>query len=120
MELNVNIDLENALSIMNGVNSNNKNYQRVFLHTNEYIKDYLSLFNVENNNVLTVMASGDQVVYSLLNGAACIDAFDTNILTKYFFELKKAAIIALTREEFLKFYPLSPFFLVMKEMTFLM
>ncbi len=76
----------------------------VYPFTNEDIKGYLDNFDFEGKDVLSVLASSDQVFDIFLRGANKIDTFDINPLTKYYFYLKKAGIKTLTRREFLKFF----------------
>ena len=54
--------------------------------------------------VLSVIASGDQILNSILAGSTIIDGFDVSVFPKYFLQLKMAAISTLTRDEFLQFF----------------
>ena len=77
-----------------------------YLCTNEYL-DYISNFDIKDKNVLSVCGSGDHAFMCLINGAKHVDTFDYNPLQYYLLCLKSAAIKALTKEEYLKYYPIS-------------
>lgn len=75
----------------------------IYKFTNEYINCYKEhLKNKEN--VLSITSSGDHIFNSILYGSKTITSFDISRFPKYFFELKKAAILSLSREEFLNFF----------------
>lgn len=79
--------------------------KRGYFSTNENLS-YLSKFNIKDKDVLTICGSGDHVFMSLINGAKRIDSFDSNPLQYYIMELKRAAILGLSRQEYLLFFPL--------------
>ena len=58
----------------------------------------------DKKNILSVVGSGCQIANSLLAGSRNIDTFDISIFPIYFMHLKLASILALSREDFLKFY----------------
>ena len=75
----------------------------IYRFTNENISSYFHhLINKEN--VLSVVGSGCQIVNSLLAGSRNIDVFDISVFPIYFMHLKLASILALSKEDFLKFY----------------
>lgn len=76
-----------------------------YLNSNENISEYIGEFNIRGGNVLTVAASGDQALYSVLSGAKKIDVFDVNKIAYYIFSLKLAAIKGLSREDYLSYFP---------------
>lgn len=80
------------------------NYSELYLFTNENIADITNKLNLKNKKILTVCSSSDQIFNFLLEDPTSIETFDINILTKYLFHLKRAAIITLSYEEFLKFF----------------
>ncbi len=107
----------NATLEMMKINKNNKNqrlwflknesfkeFSPCYLYSNENLRAYYPYFSIKDNNVLTVCGSGDQVLSAVLYGAKEVDTFDSNKLTLYSLMLKKAAIKALSFEEFVKFY----------------
>lgn len=80
-------------------------FERIYPFTNEDIKDCFKNFDLKNKECLTVLSSSDQVFDMYLNGANNVDAFDINPLTKYYFYLKKAALLAnISLKEYLNFF----------------
>lgn len=80
-------------------------HQNSFIYkvTNEmvnYYQDYLK----DRNKILSITASGDQVLNSILEGSKYIDVCDISRFPNYFLKLKIAAILSLTREEYLNFF----------------
>lgn len=59
---------------------------------------------IRDNNILTVTGSGDAILDLFLYGAKKVIAFDTNILTIFFAELKFTAAKYLSFDEFGKFF----------------
>lgn len=84
-------------------NSSFENYDRIYPFTNEAINLYYKYFKLDEN-VLTVAASGDQLLHAILQGCKHATIFDINKLTKYYVNLKIAAVKALTLEEFMEFF----------------
>lgn len=79
--------------------------QKVYYSTNENINGYMSLFDLCNKDILTVMASGDHPFNACFYKASSIDTFDTNVLTKFYaLGIKRSAILAFNYYEYLKFY----------------
>jgi len=79
-------------------------FASIYPFTTENIKGYLDLIDVSNKNVLTVGASGDQTLNLLAKGAKSVDYFDINPFTQMYFNLKCAAIKAISLEEYLEFF----------------
>ncbi len=75
----------------------------IYRFTNESIELYKN-YLMNRKKVLSVTASGDQILNSILFGSKEIDSFDVSRFPKYYFELKKAAIETLTRDEFIDFF----------------
>lgn len=82
----------------------NNYFSWIYPFTNENIKGYYELFDFEDKDILCVTSSGDHVINSIFKGAKNIDAFDQNILSKYYTELKIGAIKTLSLEEFINFF----------------
>lgn len=78
----------------------------IYPFTNENIKGYLTYFDLNNKEILSVVGSGDHVLNMLLN-VDKIDAFDINLFAYYFFVLKKYAIAALEIDEYLDFFDMN-------------
>lgn len=75
----------------------------IYQFSNEDISLYQSYLE-NKGRVLSVTASGDQVLSSILFGAKKIDCIDISRFPKYYLELKKAAILSLSRDRFLTFF----------------
>ncbi len=82
-----------CLNIINGFIDGRRNFGKIYRNTNENLSKIFSNYNFENKNVLSVLASGDQVFSSYYLGANNVDTFDSNILTYYYFFLKKWTIL---------------------------
>ncbi len=95
-------DIELAEKVIKGCNEND--FSQIYLFTNENIKACFDKINFKSKDVLSVLASSDQVFDMFLRGAKTIDTFDINPLTKYYFHLKKAGIQALSQEDFITFF----------------
>ncbi|MBQ8659936.1 MAG: DUF3419 family protein [Bacilli bacterium] len=75
----------------------------IYKKSNERLEEYQH--HLENKNkMLSVIASGDQILNSILGGTKEVDAFDISVFPKYFLFLKIGAIKALNRDEFLEFF----------------
>ena len=100
----LNADIHNAK--MHIRNSYNKDlFDFIYPFCNENIKELLSYFSLRDKDCLSVLASTDQVFDMYLKGAKSITTFDINNLTKYYYKLKKAAIIAgLNFEDYKQFF----------------
>ena len=83
-------------------------YSKIYPFTNEDLIGCFNSYDFNNKRCLTVLGSSDQALDMYLRGASEITTFDINVLTKYFFYLKKAALLSnLTKEEYIDFfYPL--------------
>lgn len=68
-------------------------YDIIYKHTNEYLKKLFNHFDFNSKDVLTVLASSDQLFNVLAKGTKNVDTFDINKLTKYFYYLRKWNII---------------------------
>lgn len=82
----------------------NNKFASIYPFTTENIKGYLDCFDVENKDVLTVGASGDQTLNLLFRDVKSVDYFDMNPFTELYFNLKCAAIKILSLDEFLEFF----------------
>ena len=63
-------------------------YNRVYASSNEDLKSLFSSFDIKGKNVLSVLASGDQVFHPCSRGAMMVDYFDINKLSYYYFYLR--------------------------------
>ena len=76
----------------------------IYPFTTENINGYIDMFDLKDKSLLTVGSSGDQVINAILKGCKEITLLDINPFTKYYFNLKKAALLTLNYEEFCKFF----------------
>ena len=107
------MDIEKTKEIIDYQVQNNKifsfgksfaEYQKVYAFTNENIDGYMSNFILnDNDNVLSVLASGDHIFNLIYNGVSNIDTFDVNRLTEYYFYLKLAMLNSISYNEFINF-----------------
>lgn len=90
-----------AADIMRKKNNGQLNHitERLYAFTNEALNDYSHYFK-DKPTMLSITGSGDQILTAILNGTTSVDAIDINRYAKYYFMLKKAAILSLTRDEF--------------------
>lgn len=97
-------DIHNAkTNIRNSYNQ--ELFDFIYPFCNENIKELLSYFNLKDKDCLSVLASSDQIFDMHLKGAKSITTFDINNLTKYYYHLKKAAIMAgLNFDDYKKFF----------------
>ena len=75
----------------------------IYKKSNERIECYRD-YLVNRDSVLSVVASGDQIINCILGGTKEIDAFDISIFPKYFLFLKLAAIKTLSHDEYIDFF----------------
>jgi len=76
----------------------------IYPFTTENINGYIDLFSLKDKSLLTVGSSGDQAINAILKDCKDITILDINPFTKYYFNLKKAALLTLNYEEFCKFF----------------
>ena len=79
------------------------NTSAIYRISNERIEEY-HRFLTNKKRMLSVIASGDQILCGILEGTKEIDAFDISRFPKYFLFLKMAAIQGLSREEYIDFF----------------
>ena len=79
-------------------------YSSIYTFTTENLSGYIPKLNLPNRRVLTVCGSGDHIINVSLFGAKEIVAFDINILSGIFTELKLLALSKLSYEEYLGFF----------------
>ncbi len=91
-------DYDNAILV-------NSSLKRGYFNTNENLL-YLKEFAIKDKDILTICGSGDHPFMCLINGAKRIDTFDNNPLQYYIMELKRSAILGLSKSDFLTFFPM--------------
>ena len=102
--MNVNENLLYADYLIRKSSFKKNGFDYIYPFTTENINGYFPLHKLINKNVLTVGSSSDQILNAFLMDAKTIDCFDINPFTKYYFDLKKAAIKTLTLQEYKEFF----------------
>lgn len=97
------LNLKNYLKKYGHLDSNFGPYSKMYSMTTENIYGFLKNYNLKDKKVLTVAASGDQMLNSYFLGANKVTCFDINPLTKLQLDLKDEALINLNYEKFIKF-----------------
>lgn len=92
-------DLEYTCNLVEK-NKESANYRRVYYCSNENLEELFNNFSFKDKDVLSVLASSDQLIHAYYHGARQVDTFDRNKLTKYYYYLRKWAI-----EYNLEYYP---------------
>jgi len=95
-------DIYKTISVFDDNRDGFYDYAKVYRYTTENIKEYFKYFDFENANVLSVCSSGDHAINAFLKGNRNIDLFDINKLTKYYTDLKIAAIKSLEYDDFFR------------------
>jgi hypothetical protein len=80
----------------------------IYPFTTENLAGYFPLLKLAGKTVLTVSGSGDHVLNAVFYGAARVDAFDVNLLSMSYTELKMTGLNFLSYDDFLAFFSLSP------------
>lgn len=88
----------------------NKDLAPIYPFTTENISGYYKYFDFKDKDILMVCGSGDQAINAILKGARKITLFDINPLCREYFNLKVAAVKALTLKEFKSFFCYYQFF----------
>ena len=80
-------------------------FSMVYRGTNEAIssEEYKNLLR-DRDKILTITASGDQLINSILFGSRDITCVDISRFAKYYAKLKLSAIKSLDKEEYLRFF----------------
>jgi len=80
------------------------NFVNIYSFSNENLAGYLRENNYQDKMALTVGSSADQILNLINYNCQDITLVDINPFVKYYYELKKAAIFGLNRDEFLDFF----------------
>lgn len=98
------VDIQKTIDLIESKSKKNSDYSELYSFTTENLNEYLPEFEIKDKEILTVLASGDQVFNLILLQAKKIVTFDINKLSYYYYELKKTAIKKLRYDEFLEFF----------------
>lgn len=78
--------------------------QSLYPFTTENIGGYIGEFDLENRSLLTVGSSGDQVINAALFNCRNITLLDIATDALYYYYLKVAGLLSLTKDEFYNFF----------------
>lgn len=76
----------------------------IYPFTTENISAYIDFFELKDKSLLTVGSSGDQVINAILHNCKDITLYDIVPDTKYYYFLKVAGLLSLSKKEFLEFF----------------
>jgi len=96
----------------------NEYFLRIYSFSNENLSGYLRNNNYQNKSTLTIGSSADQILNLINYNCSDITLLDINPFVEYYFELKKAAIFGLTRNEYLNFFTNNNFYIKQLNPTF--
>lgn len=82
----------------------NNFFEKIYPFTTENINGYIRNFDLSNKSLLTVGSSGDQIINASFFDCSKYSVIDICPYTKFYFYLKKAALITLSYDEFLCFF----------------
>ena len=82
------MDYMGSRAITFGMKLKDQPYDKIYYRTNEDLVDTYLDVDFYDKDVLSVLASSDQVFTARLLDAKKVDAFDKNVLTKYYFYLR--------------------------------
>lgn len=102
---NFEILLMNAINKCNGmfVEDIAKEFQLLYPFTTENIAGYINNFNLSNGTLLTVGASGDQIINASLFDCQNVTCLDICPYAKFYIYLKISCLLELSKNEFLEF-----------------
>lgn len=92
-----------GLSHSNCKNTMFHNESAIYIKSNELITEYEKYLQ-NKKDVLSVIASADQIITMILGGSKNIDSFDISTFPKYYMYLKLAGIMSLNVEDYLNFF----------------
>ena len=79
-------------------------FNSIYPFTTENINGYIDNFDLDNKSLLTVGSSSDQVINSAYFNCKNHTVIDICSYTKYYFYLKKAALMVLDYNEFIEYF----------------
>lgn len=99
------IDEDYIKKLMNNKNKKYTDFNLIYPFSTENFKGFSEEFYIKNKKVLTVAASGDQILDMILLDAKSITAFDINPLCEYYYHLKRAFILSgATLDDYITFF----------------
>ena len=86
-------DIKRTKNLLDGfLGSSFLKYSDIYFSTNEVLDEIMHDFIFKDKRVLSVLASGDQAFYFFGKEASCVDVFDINKLTFYYYYLRIWAV----------------------------
>ena len=79
-------------------------YAPIYRQTTEPFEKYFKAEDIKEKDVLTVVGSGDFLMWILKNKPNSVSTFDVNVFTKYYQDLKVAGILCFNYQEYLDFF----------------
>lgn len=79
-------------------------FNKLYSFTTENFNGYINNFDLNNKSLLTVGSSADQAINAILNGCTDLTIMDINPFVKYYFNLKKAAMLTLNYKQFMNYF----------------
>lgn len=79
-------------------------FNKIYPFTTENIAGYMKELNLTNKKIVTVTASGDHILNSIVKGCTDITAYDINPFAQNYTKLKIAGIEELDYKDFLKVF----------------
>ena len=101
----IKFDVDATLELTKKLKEDYGTYSSVFPWSNEEVYDTTQALCKENASVLTTISSGDHILNTALRGSTDITAFDINLLTIPYLDLKLAALMNFDRDTFMKYMP---------------
>lgn len=101
----INNEIKTAIKLSKKHKEVYSKYCNVYPWTNEELKGSFEPFCKEGTKVLTCNGSGDHVLNAILYGSSDVTTFDINKFSLYYLDLKIAAILSFSKEEFLNYMP---------------
>ena len=83
---------------------NGDRFKLIYRFTTENIGGYIDKFNLNNKSLLTVGSSADQVINANMYGCNYVTVVDINPNSEHYTNLKIAALICLSYQDFLNFF----------------
>jgi len=96
--------MQDAIKVLEDYYVDSGIFSEIYPFTTENISCYINEFDLNNKSLLTVGSSGDQVINAALNNCKDIEVVDICPFNKYYFYLKKVAMMLLDYEEFQYFF----------------
>lgn len=78
-----------------------REFNFIYPFTNENIAGYMNDLDLTNKRIVSVGGSSDHVINAISRGASDVTVFDVNTLAKYYFDLRIAAINALSYHNYI-------------------